>query len=125
MKTIENVTLYKCDFCKKELKRKHAMANHEVGCNRNPINNRPCLNACTHLSQTEIEYETGIDDYFTGEPQTRKANTFFCSLKKQLMLHPKLEHKESGKYLKNVYKNSEEVEQDWMPKDCSSYECEF
>lgn len=25
MKEINNVTIYKCDFCKKELKRKHAM----------------------------------------------------------------------------------------------------
>jgi len=122
MKTIENVTLYKCDFCKKELKRKHAMINHEIRCNNNPVNNRPCLNCCIHSELKEIQYEAGYDDYNTGESVMKTGTTFFCSLKKQLMLHPKLEYKENGKYLKNVYQNDEEVEQDWMPKECSSYE---
>jgi len=125
MKTIENVTLYKCDFCKKELKRKHAMINHEIRCNNNPVNNRPCLNCCIHSELKEIQYEAGYDDYNTGESVMKTGTTFFCLLKKQLMLHPKLEYKENGKYLKNVYQNDEEVEQDWMPKECSSYEIGF
>jgi len=125
MKIVENVTIYKCDFCKKELKRQHAMAKHELQCNCNPINQRPCLDFCIHLRQKEIEYETGIDDYISGEPILRKANTFFCSLKNQLMLHPKLEYRDNGKYLKNVFENGEEVQQDWMPKECSSHEIGF
>lgn len=125
MKTIENITLYKCDFCKKELKRKHAMINHEIRCNNNPLNNRPCLNCCIHSELKEIQYEAGYDDYNTGESVMKTGTTFFCSLKKQLMLHPKLEYRENGKYLKNVYQNDEEVEQDWMPKECSSYETGF
>lgn len=125
MKTIENITLYKCDFCKKELKRKHAMVNHEIRCNNNPVNNRPCLNCCIHSELKEIQYEAGYDDYNTGESVMKTGTTFFCSLKKQLMLHPKLEYRENGKYLKNVYQNDEEVEQDWMPKECSSYETGF
>lgn len=125
MKTIENVTLYKCDFCKKELKRKHAMTNHEIRCNCNPINQRPCLDGCIYAELKEIQYEAGFDDYNTGEPVMKTGTTFFCSLKKQLMLHPKLEYRENGKYLKNVYQNDEEVEQDWMPKECSSYEIGF
>jgi len=125
MKTIENVTLYKCDFCKKELKRKHAMVNHEIRCNNNPVNNRPCLNCCIHSELKEIQYEVGYDDYNTGESVMKTGKTFFCSLKKQLMLHPKLEYKENGKYLKNVYQNNEEVEQDWMPKECGFYEIGF
>ncbi len=31
MITIENVTIYKCDFCKKELKRKHSMIKQLLG----------------------------------------------------------------------------------------------
>ena len=31
-------TKYKCDHCKKELKRKSAMVNHEATCYKNPAN---------------------------------------------------------------------------------------
>lgn len=125
MKTIENVTIYKCDFCKKELKRKHAMANHEIKCNCNPVNSRPCLDGCIHLTKKEIEYDSGIDDYYSGEPTNKKGTAFFCSLKSEFILHPKLEHTQNGKYLKNVFYKDEEVEQDWMPKECSSFEYGF
>lgn len=125
MKTIENVTIYKCDFCKKELKRKHAMKNHEKKCMGNPLNHRPCLNGCIHLTRKEIEYETGLSNYDTGESVYRKQDSFYCKLKKQFMLHPKLEHREDGKYLKNVYHNEEEVEQDWMPKNCDEFSNDF
>lgn len=119
MKKIENVTIYKCDFCKKELKREHAMFNHEKKCNYNPLNKRPCLEFCKHLERRDVQYEVGDD--FSGEPIYRTSQTFFCALKNQLMLHPKLEHREDGKYLKNVWQKDEEVEQDWMPKECNDF----
>lgn len=120
MKIIENVTIYKCDFCKKELKRKHAMISHEKKCMNNPDNFRPCLHNCNFLERKSIEYEVG-DDYH-GEPVYRKAETFFCSLKNQLMLHPKLEYREDGEYLKYVVQDDKQVEQDWMPKSCIEFE---
>ena len=82
MKTIENVTLYKCDFCKKELKRKHAMVNHEKKCNCNPINFRACTSGCIYLEREEIDidYEVGYD-YENGETQyeSKKVNAFKCT----------------------------------------------
>lgn len=120
MKTIENVTLYKCDFCKKEVKRKHAMFNHELKCAGNPLNHRPCLNGCIHLIRKEIEYEIGTD--YRGETHYRKVEGFYCNLKNQFLLHPKLEYREDGKCLKHIcYHNEEEIEQDWMPKNCEDF----
>lgn len=122
MKTIENVTLFRCDFCSKELKRKHAMENHENQCGRNPVNDRPCLNGCVYLETREIEYYTGIDSYISGEPEYRSGTAFYCALKDKFMLHPKLEHKEGIQNLQNVYFQGEEAEQGWMPKECSEYD---
>lgn len=115
MITVENVTIYKCDFCKKELKRKHAMVDHESKCGANPINHRPCLNGCVHLDVKEIEYTRG-DDY-NGDPIYTKGNAFYCKLKDTFMLLPKVEN-ESG--LKWVHCGNEEVQQFPMPKECES-----
>lgn len=125
MKVIENITLYKCDFCKKELKRKHAMENHEKACVGNPENKRPCLNGCKFLVQKEIEYDSGVSEYCSGESVYRKGNTFYCEFHQRFMLHPKLEHKENGKWLKHAYFEDEEIEQEWMPKECKEYKYNF
>lgn len=65
MKTIENITIYKCDFCKKELKRKHAMIKHEKNCLNNPENHKACLNGCMHLER--VNKEVGFDRYYYGD----------------------------------------------------------
>jgi hypothetical protein len=126
LKTIENVTIYKCDFCKKELKRKHAMINHELQCNNNPINQRPCLDGCKYLLRKPIVLDIGIDDYYSGEPTTRTYNGFYCSLKEIYLLHPKIEHK--NKFIKSeVIYNEQDVEisQESMPLECGEYKNPF
>lgn len=125
MQIKENITLYKCDFCKKELKRKHAMEIHENQCNSNPINQRPCLSGCSHLGQRDIEYYTGTDNYQSGEPNYRKGLAFYCELKDKFMLHPKLEYKDNVENLQTVYFENKEVEQEWMPKKCGEFNGEW
>lgn len=49
MTSKENVTLYKCDFCKKTLQVRSAMERHEKGCGRNPANFSGCYVGCKHL----------------------------------------------------------------------------
>lgn len=123
MKTIENVTLYKCDFCKKELKRKHAMVNHEIKCNGNPENYRPCFNNCKYLERKPITLDIGIDNYNTGEPEQRTYNGFYCALKKEYLIPPIIEHKD-GKNTNAKYgydEKGEEVEQEFMPEKCDLY----
>lgn len=122
MKTIENVTIYKCDFCKKELKRKYAMANHETQCNSNPINLRPCLNNCKHLMRKPVILGIGREDYSTGEEITKEYNGFFCELKQQYLLHPKAEYRNEFIKSEPTYdKEDNEISQESMPKECSEY----
>jgi len=126
MKTIENVTIYKCDFCSKELKRKHAMEKHEQQCNCNPINLRPCLNNCQYLERKPVVLGIGREDHITREEITKEYNGFFCSLKNQYLVHPKAEHKNDFIKSEPTYDiNDNEIFQDSMPKDCSQYENKY
>ena len=123
MKIIENITLYKCDFCGKELKRKYAMINHELKCNNNPINNRPCLSGCKHLDTRDINWDIGKDDYITGEPTYHNGKAFYCALHKKFILHPKVENEIGLKFVfDSEYK---EVEQEPMPKECNYFNDDF
>lgn len=122
MKTIENVTIYKCDFCKKELKRKHAMANHELKCNCNPVNFRPCLNNCKYLERKPVILGIGREDYGSGEEITKEYSGFYCSLKNEYLIHPKAEHK--NPYIKSEVTfndKDEEITQISMPKECAEF----
>jgi len=119
MKIIENITIFKCDFCKKELKRKYAMEAHELRCGNNPINDRVCLH-CPHLDRKEIEFDTGISTYHGFEPVYRKAQTFYCKAKNILLLHPKTDYLKSD--LSWVYLDNKETEQFPMLVDCEVYE---
>lgn len=121
MKVLENITIYKCDFCKKELKRKHAMATHEERCNCNPVNDRPCLN-CPKMERKEIEFETNYQDYHSGESVMRKGMAFFCTAKNIFLLHPKVKYLQDGENLKWVYEKDEEVEQFDMPTQCDIFD---
>lgn len=114
----QNVTLYKCEFCNKELKRKHAMENHELSCSGNPINHRACLNGCNYLERVSIEYDTGRLEYGDGEPIFRDGQAFVCTKLNKLLLHPKVEGESLLRY---VYLNKQETEQHDMPKECQHY----
>jgi hypothetical protein len=119
MKTIENVTIYKCDFCKKELKRKHAMENHEIKCNCNPLNSRACTNGCTFLEREIIDVDFEIRyDYENGETQysTKQVNAFKCTKFDKLMYPFSIEKSNA------LEKHPETFEyQEPMPKECDSF----
>lgn len=126
MKTIENITIYKCDFCKKELKRKHAMEKHELQCNLNPINLRPCLNGCGYLERKPVVLGIGRNDYFSGEEITKEYNGFFCSLKQIYLIHPKAEYKNEFIKSEATYDTNDiEIFQESMPKECLEFNYNF
>lgn len=126
MKIIENITIYKCDFCKKELKRKHAMANHEIKCNNNPDNYRICFNNCQHLERKPITLDIGIDNYISGEPEQRTYNGFYCKLKEQYLIPAVVQNKDGGINAKYGYnEKGDEVEQEFMPKECHLFDDGF
>lgn len=121
MKTIENVTIYKCDFCRKELKRKHAMVNHENRCFNNPENYRICFNGCIHLEskndgKEEIHYISGGDDAIR---YVNTPNYFFCNKKKIKIYTPQAEFRG----LLEEYPETFEY-QEPMPKECKSFASE-
>ena len=122
MKIKENVTLYKCDFCKKEMKRKHSMIKHEIECNNNPNNSRPCLQSCKYLERKEIDVDTSKEDY-GGEPIFKTYSTFYCALKEEFLLHPKLQYKNGAENLKHAYlkETEEEITQHFMPIECDEH----
>lgn len=116
MKTIENVTLYKCDFCKKEYKRKHFCADHEKMCYWNPVNNRKCFEGCLNLERKEVEVYIGRDDRY-NEPIYRTYNGFFCQSKLIYLLPPNVDSE-----AKHAYdKKGNEIEQEFMPTECDKY----
>lgn len=76
METFENITLYKCDFCKKKLQRKHAMIKHEKHCTRNPKNRSAC-SGCVFMKEgeTQVYYPNNSGEF--GETYIR-CKTFHC-----------------------------------------------
>jgi len=112
MKTIENVTIYKCDFCKKELKRKYAMVKHEIKCFHNPVNFSPCFN-CSNLEKKEVKY---YFDTFQGE-SSKDLNLFHCKLK-QIFLYP------ATSDINNVFELGDDFNEK-MPKECDLFSNDF
>ena len=115
MKTIENITIYKCDYCKKTLFRKHAMIHHETYCKSNPNNVRAC-GACIHLEKTQINYLSKYtDDEGCGIERT--TNGFHCNkLNKNLYPLKVLKHNLVQRFPRTF------EGQELMPKECDSME---
>lgn len=125
MKVIENVTIYKCDFCKKELKRKHAMEAHEKSCWNNPENSHKCFEGCKYLTRKPIELGIGYDDIVTGEEVTRMYSGFFCELKKDFLVPKVIENRSSNNVWYGYDENVNEVMQEPMPKECDLFDHGF
>jgi hypothetical protein len=121
MKTIENVTIYKCDFCKKELKRKHAMIKHEELCLNNPNNHKACINGCTHLTQAQIEVWFDNPNYNpdysnSSEGYYKKVTVFKCSKLDKLMYPFSIEKSSALKNYPETFQDQEP-----MPKECEDF----
>ena len=111
MKVQENVTVYKCDFCKKKLLRKHAMIKHEEHCGHNPKNHSACQ-GCIFLKQKSETFEGYGHDY--GNEYYVK--TFFCE-KLNKGVYP---HKVVKKGLLQKYPETF-VDQIKMPTKCEHW----
>ena len=118
MKTIENVTIYKCDFCKKELKRKYAMIKHEELCNNNPKTCKAC-HFCEHLEtiEKEVFFENRYyhPDYNDNDGEYKNVKVFRCRKLDKLMFPFSIEkrglHKEWSTF----------EEQEPMPNECKDF----
>lgn len=74
MKTIKDVTVYKCDHCNKKYFREKACVNHEKMCYQNPANFRPCF-ICPNLEKKEVVIY--FDTYNGQMEETRQV--FHCN----------------------------------------------
>ena len=115
MKIIENVTIYKCDHCGKELKRKHSMIKHEDLCFSNPKNQKACY-GCIYFEETKIDTTfLGCGEY--GEKYNEKTvKCFRCTKLDKLMFPYSIERKELHLKYDHTFEGQEA-----MPKECEGY----
>ena len=119
MITLENVTIYRCDFCAKELKRKHAMLKHEEFCKHNPKNIKAC-HWCNHLETIDkevfFENKNYHQDYDNNEGEWKVKKVFRCKKFDILMFPFSIEKKG----LHKEYTTFEDQEP--MPNECNDFE---
>lgn len=65
----EQVTIYRCDFCRKYGLRKHSIERHQKYCGKNPANHHACL-TCKHMV---VERNDNRDGGYNEK-------TFHCSI---------------------------------------------
>jgi hypothetical protein len=115
MEIIENITLYKCGFCKKKMQRKHAMIKHEEHCSKNPKNWSAC-SGCVFMKEgeTEVYYQNN----YSGEMEesSKRCKTFHCEkFNKDLYPYKVVKKGLLGKYPESF----EGMEQ--MPTTCEGW----
>lgn len=112
MKTLENISVYICDHCKKRYFVKGACERHEKVCYSNPENYRAC-SACIHIEEIEIKYTK--EEWFDGRVIEQKYSVkgFRCK-KLDKKLYP---FKVEKKGLPDKYPESFE-DQEPMPRVC-------
>lgn len=112
----ENVTLYKCDYCRKKMQVKAAMERHEKLCYMRPENKSACT-ACIHLEEIKVEYTTFYPTPW-GEYESQKTSTGFrCKKLDKLMYH-------QGAVVKGLVEKYPETFEgrEKMPVECKEYQ---
>ena len=110
-----DTTIYKCEFCKKYLIKKHAAIKHEFNCYKNPKNHSACV-GCIFINVEPITYLGGHDYY--GERTDIKGNQFKCE-KLNKTMYPFVLVKKGV-----VEKHPEQFEgQEQMPSNCKDWKC--
>ena len=87
----KQITAHFCDHCNKLYQREKAAIQHEIVCNKNPNNFRPCF-GCDFL--TKKEHSIYRDGYY-GENEII-VNVLFCTKKKEFLIPPSVEHKRNS-----------------------------
>lgn len=120
MKVLENITIFRCDYCFKEMKRKHSMVNHELICDKNPNNQKAC-HFCKNLEviEKEVFFENPYyhPDYNDDDGEWKSVKVFRCILFDKLMYPYSIEKRG----LPNKYPDTFD-EQEPMPIVCESFE---
>lgn len=112
MKVIENITLYQCDHCKRDYKRKHFAIAHEPKCKKNPDNYQICLDGCPELEKKKVEIH--FDAYDGDHYEDREL--LFCLAKKEFVYPFWVDG-----YLSEDIKD--EIPNNPMPKECDECSC--
>jgi hypothetical protein len=113
MKTnLENV--YQCDHCKKKMRSKGAMSQHEMYCKENPNNKHICFEWCKHLTK-EVKENYSEPDYYGPGELIERVTHFTCQKTGKKMYSYLLEKKISFKqeFIIGLIR---------MPLDCNQYE---
>lgn len=114
MHIIENVTIYKCEYCRKESKNKGAMTRHENKCKNNPKNHKACIGGCSYLKYKEVEVcfeERGLN----VANKYVKINIPYCTKLDKLMFPYSIERK-------NLHKKYSTFDgQEPMPHKCDHF----
>ncbi len=97
MKT-ETREIHTCDYCNKLYLRKKMGEKHELTCNKNPVNDRPCFD-CGALVKKEYK-----DDEFNS-----RIELFFCEHFKHYLYPPSADHKKNW---------VDTGDSESMPKEC-------
>ena len=110
----ENITVYKCEFCKKKLYRKHAMLKHEDLCNNNPKNFKACI-YCKFLEKIQIDahWNFGNPEYVENSKQVDVSK---CNKLDKLMFPFSIERRKLHERF-DTYSDQEP-----MPVNCESKE---
>ncbi len=116
MKTIENATIYKCDFCPKYLMKKYALVKHEDLCEMNPKNHAAC-SGCEFMKETTVDVILYNHDYDYPEPYTSKSKAFECTKLKKMLYPMKVVRKGLVKKYPETFKDQEP-----MPSKCDLFQ---
>lgn len=113
----ENVTVYRCEFCKKKkMFVKQAMERHEAKCSYNPANFVACA-GCVHLEDIQIPYTVFGHNGYCETEEERKASGFKCKKLDKILYPPKAEHKGLVKKYPETFEGQER-----MPTNCEHHE---
>ena len=79
---MEQITAFKCSFCRKLYHRERDAKRHESVCKVNPENKRPCF-SCKHLTKKDftVEWASGKE---------RVVSLLFCKKKNESLLTPQV-----------------------------------
>lgn len=92
MKVLENITIYKCDYCPKWYQLERFANKHEKYCRLNPNNRHACFDYCQHLVK-----ERGEESGPFGRPcqfKCNKLNKYLHSYIAERIGHPDVESTE-------------------------------
>jgi len=106
----ETKEVYKCEYCRKLYQRKGYCVTHELRCNKNPVNFRPCF-SCEHLENRTINIQ--IDS--NGYESLKEVKALYCKFYNKNLLPP------IGVHRGDCYEFGDELTEA-MPLKCEEFD---